>query len=193
MEELKFTKLSEVPVVEELTDGDYVMAVQNGEIVRISKNEIGGGTEKRELIAEWNFTPEDDVREIVHAIDDNFSWMTKRSSIYIEAETYNMEYNEDEGYCNINTSMKFADHPDYFGTVENYPMDGATTIYADVGGGYVEFYNLLACLYIRMSFYTNMGMHESTGEPIPAENNTVICAFAEETAFKSLRIYKVTK
>ena len=195
MEELKFEKLSEVPVIEKLTDNDFVMAVQDGEIVRISKNEVGSA-EKRELLFDFNFSAEDTAGEIMENISKQLGdlLMSPSTELEVELEVYGFGYDSETGENFVASDrIGFIKGKLNSAFVQNTPMLGFSmrmgSIFfeesfplVDIGGE----------LFIAAMIQIINGITISeSGEPMPGDGS--VFAVMAESPIKSFKMYRIIK
>lgn len=195
MEELKFEKLSEVPVIEKLTDNDFVMAVQDGEIVRISKNEVGSA-EKRELLFDFNFSAEDTTGEIMENISKQLSdlLMSPSTELEVELEVYGVGYDSETGE-NFVASDRIGFIKGKLNSVcaQNAPMQGISMLMGMIF--FDEFFPLVDIdgeLRIGAFVQAIGGMTISeSGEPMPGDGG--IFGVMADTPIKSFKLYRIIK
>ena len=164
MEELKFEKLSEVPVIEKLTDNDFVMAVQDGEIVRISKNEVGSA-EKRELLLDFNFSTEDATGQIMESISKQLSDLLTSPSTEteVELEFYGIGYDQEtDNETIIDDRIGFLRRKINGAYAQNFPIQGASSLTEAIEVG-----ELMPCMDIQCELHMDVMIDIISGMIIP--------------------------
>ena len=200
MEELKFAKLSEVAVVEEPTEESHVLIVEGGEVKKAPKTAVGGGADKRELMYEWNFTPEDGVTEIDENVDDDLTWLTVPSDetgFLVEVDLYCSSYNWEDDFFIIHDetaylTMKSTNESECTCFVNGLCVQGDNGV--SIVNYQVErcFYNG-CCIGCIFELYACNVLRDNDGGCVAVETGGNIYVYADETAIKAIRIYKVTK
>lgn len=195
MEELKFEKLSEVPVIEKLTDNDFVMAVQDGEIVRISKNEVGSA-EKRELLFDFNFSAEDETGEIMENISKQLSdlLMSPSTELEVELEVYGFGRDSETG-----ENFVASDRIGFIkGKLNSAFAQNAPILGISMRSGEIIFDNPFPLLDIggdlwigaMIQIFSGMTISES-GEPMPGDGGAF--TVMTEIPIKSFKLYRIIK
>ncbi len=192
----EFERLSEVELIETASDEANVLVEENGEIKRVAKTEVGGAKETKELMYEWDFSVDDEVYEINENTDDDISWITTKNEnvdVLIEARCYAMDDSTSEYIEGIETvSWLNSKYPYSNGYITN-TLDKITGFNGNIWSGPSYFDgNNFSLVDIDFTIESNIHYDEDYNR-IKVEQGGIFRIYAYDTAFKSIRIYKVTR
>lgn len=173
----------------------------------------------KELVYEWNFSADDEVYEIYENVDEDLSWLTKRQDnigfeIVAENYAFQYDYHRDNGSYNyiffedIFSTVSSADSP-YYTRYTNVPFWGNQShvikelIRGEMYGPDMSYDHPIDDmserkfrLYPFVLFDVENGTHydfDNDFAPTNVENGGHIIIETDESPFKSVKIYKITR